>query len=371
MIREYILNSSEIMLVFNALTKLGLEKNLKIQIPMMNDMTVFSFNLNPESVKIKHFIDINDYSKFYYSLSKQLKGREQKEIPDYHMVSSVLYQAGLLKPGGIDKLDSLIDSIRCSDILRGGDVYYIALDTNLLRDRFYSVYLSKIPFHQNLDFVLCDTVREELKNRHDKIKKQKFKDMRPIPYELLDTCFFNQNSLEDRLRYIGFLEYNEMRSKTSCEEIEAKAKKNGMLNDREIINAYSEFVDVGKKIIFISRDNEIVRMMTGEDNVIPIILEHKPSRRKNFSIQWEQFFDLLYTLGVLFGKLHIVTGKTKVADIYGVWKGKDVKEWETGRFKVCLQKPDSKMKEDFEDYQFIIKDMNKNLSILSQLLNSI
>jgi len=366
MTKEYTLNTSNIMLFFNSLIKLGLEKNLKLQIPLMNHMTAFSFNLSPESVNLKDFIDKNDYAQFYFPLIKQLKESYHDEIPDYQMVYTSLYQSGILMPSGVDHINKLLDSIRNSDILRGGDVYYIAMDTNLLRDRFYSVYLSKIPAHKNLDFVLCETVRDELKNRQEKIKKNQLRDMRPLPYELLDNCFLNQNTLADRLRYIGFLEYNYLRSKTSCEELDATSKRNSMQNDQEIISTYSEFVDIGKKIIFISRDNEIVRMMTGEDNVIPVFLEHLPGKRKKYSIQWEQFFDLLYCLGVLFGKLVIVSGKTIIADLYGVWKGKDVHEWESGSFKVCLKQPDPKYKEDYDDFLFIDNDMHKNLSILNQ-----
>jgi len=358
--KYYILKCPEMMLFFNALSRLNiLKKKIKIQIPLMNNMTVFSIQQRDERVNINQFVSIDEYAKHYYPISKRLKEKDQKEIPDYQALKSTLFQSGILVPSGQDKLLSLLADIRKQDILHGGDVYYIACDTNVLRDRFFSTCLSKMPYHQNIDFILCETVRDELKNRQDKLKKQKLKDIRTLNYDQLEECFLNQNTLEDRMRYVGFMEYNVIRSQTSCEEIEAPSKKNGMQNDREIINAYSDFVDVGKKIIFISRDNEIVRMMTGESNVIPIILEHKPSRRKNFSVTWDQFFDLLYMMGILFGKLRLVKEKHQIADIYGVWKGKDVEEWESGYVKLCLHAT--------EHHTEITHTMGRNMSILKQL----
>ena len=335
------------------------KKKLKIKVPLLNDMIVFSCSPEAETVKINQFVSIDDYAKAYIPVIKRLRERDINEIPDYQAVRSTLFQAGILLPSGLKHVDELISSRQATDILHGGDVYYIACDTNLLRDRFYSTYLATLPYHPNIDYILCETIRDELKNRQDKIKKQKLRDMRTINYELLEECFLNQNTLEDRMRYIGFLEYNHMRAQTSCEEIAAPSKKSGMQNDQIIINAYSDFVDIGKKIIFISRDNEIVRMMTGENNVIPVILEHKPSRRKNFSVTWPQFFNLLYLLGILFGKLTLVKEKNDIADIFGVWRGKDVKEWESGQVKLCIR-PSS-------NYAQLSGYISKSISILEKL----
>lgn len=181
-------------------------------------------------------------------------------------------------------MDEILSFLREQDVLRGGNVYYIALDTNTLRDRFFSVYLKNIPPHANLDFVLCETVRAELKNRQDKLTRDVFSDDYFKNPEVSTACFMNQNSLQDRMRYVGFLEYNRMRSATSCEEIEADSRHSGMLNDQIILKPYSDFVDIARNVVFISRDHEAVRMMTGEENVIPILLEQRPMPRTDFEV---------------------------------------------------------------------------------------
>jgi len=252
-------------------------------------------------------------------------------------------------------------------VIKGGDVYYIALDTNMLRDRFFSTYLINISPHPNLDYILCETVRNELKNRQEKLNKNALKGMFPLKYGTLEECFLNQNSLEDRLRYIGFIEYNRMRSITSCEEIDAPSTKSGMKNDQIILDAYSDFVEIGLKVIFISRDNEAVRMMTGEDNVIPIILEHPRIEQNSFSVKWERFFSLLYLLGILYGKLHIIVSGVDIASLYSVWRGKDVQEWEEDLSLLKVFKPRDNDREELKDFHLIIDRLERNLSILKKL----
>ncbi|ETR69260.1 MAG: hypothetical protein OMM_04046 [Candidatus Magnetoglobus multicellularis str. Araruama] len=126
-------------------------------------MTVFSCYPEAETVKINQFVSIDDYAKAYIPVIKRLRERDINEIPDYQAVRSTLFQAGILLPSGLKHVDELISSRQTTDILHGGDVYYIACDTNLLRDRFYSTYLATRPYHPNIDYILCETVRDELK----------------------------------------------------------------------------------------------------------------------------------------------------------------------------------------------------------------
>ena len=169
------------------------------------------------------------------------------------------------------------------------------------------------------------------------------------------------------MRYIGFLEYNRMRSTTSCEEIEAGSRHSGMLNDQIILKSYSEFVDIARKVVFISRDHEAVRMMTGEENVIPILLEQKPMPRTDFEIAWAQFFELLYLLSVLFGRLALLVGGIEVATLDGVWRQKDVAEWEEDMIRLTLLKPDADHATEMEEYILLRESLRHNHSALRKL----
>lgn len=359
------IQKNEIILLFNALAALGYDRNLKISIPMINDIKLFKFDLEADHVQVSNFISETHYKKNLNIVTDRIKNNKaRQEIPVYGDIVQSFYQSGILKSNGLEELEQIIANLKNQVITKGGDVYYIALDTNLLRERFYSVFLSKIPFCRNLDFILCETVRDEMKNRSGKTDKKFLNDMHPIPRHLVQECFMNQNTLEDRKRYIGFSEYNHMRSITSCEEIDAPSKKSSMKNDQYILNAYSNFVDIGRKVIFISKDNEAVRMMTGEENVIPVCLESNKLPKSKFKSKWNNFFDFIYILGILFGKLDVLVGGISTASFYGVWRGKDVKEWEDERMLLKIYNHGTADKKDLQEYQLLCKRINDNISVL-------
>jgi len=365
--KKFVIRKQEMMLLFNALAELGYDRNIQVRVPLLNDRALFKVRINAQTADMSGFISEQAYYRIYNQLTRKMPERFRSEIAGYGDISQALYQSAVLKPKGLKQLEKIIRRLRKRTVIRGGDVYYIALDTNLLRDRFFSTHLIDIPPHPNLDYILCSTVRSEMKNRREKFKRKMLRSMAPLPQDVLNECFQNQNGLEDRLRYIGFHEYNRMRDKTGCEELDAPSARSGMKNDQYILEAYSGFVEVGIKVIFISRDNEAVRMMTGEDNVIPVLLEHPPVQRKRFKAPWERFFDFLYLLGILYGKLHFMVGGVKTAALFSVWKGKDVAEWEEERALMHLFRPRSGDPEEMREFRFMVRRIERSLTILQKI----
>jgi hypothetical protein len=364
---SFIFTKDRLMPLFNGLTDLGYDKNLHFTAPLVKNLDLFQANLSGGGVAVTDFISAADYNRTVRPLVSRMKPAGQREIPDYDPLLKTLYQSGIVQPEGLDQLEEIFSMIEGQNILEGGDVYPIALDTNLLRDRFFSVYLRNRFPHRNLDFILCETVRHELKNRKDKLKKQVFRNMDPLPYDLLDGCFMNQNCLEDRMRNIGFLEYNRMRGTTACRELDARSVRSGAENDQIILETYSNFVDVGRKVVFISRDHEVVRMMRGEDNVLPILLEQTRIEQTEFNASWRGFFNLLYLAGVLFGKLHLVVGGVEVGAICGVWKGKDLEAWENDSVRLDLFRPVNNEPGEVMEYDFLVRIVRRSLSALEAL----
>lgn len=362
--RRFTVKKAETMLLFNALAELGYDRNLQISIPVVDSITMFKFNLEHTYVQVTEFMSESDYKKVTGSIGNL---RAKQEIPDYQAIMQSFYQSGILELDGLEKLDQLFAGLRSENITKGGDVYYIALDTNLLWERFFTVYLEHIPLCSNLDFILCETVRDEMKNRDGKIGQKLLNSLSPLPSWLLKECFLNQNCLEDRRRYIGFFEYNRMRSITSCEEIDSPSDRSSMKNDQYILKAYSDFVDIGRKVIFISKDNEAVRMMAGEDNVIPVCLESNACPKADFTAGWNKFLDWLYILGILFGRIDLIVGGIPTASLYGVWSSKDVREWEEEQILLKIYKPESREEDEEKEYNLIIERLTKNLAILRDL----
>ncbi|MGD9975654.1 MAG: hypothetical protein AB7S77_21565, partial [Desulfatirhabdiaceae bacterium] len=289
-------------------------------------------------------------------------------IPSYQAITHALYQSGIARPSGMENIETILESLKQQNVLRGGDVYYIAQDTNMLRDRFFSLFLKDIPPHPNLDFILCDTVRSELRNRKDKINRDMLQNMHPLNYGLMQSCFLNQNCLEDRLRYIGFQEYNRMRRCTSCDELDAASSEHSSAkNDQYILDAYSDFVGIGKKVVFLSRDNEAVRMMIGEENVIPVLLEHPPVDQDAFMTDWKPFFNLIFILGVLFGKLNLVAENNTCFALFGVWSSKDAPQWEEDTFWLEWSPVDGNSQTDKLIAPKWFSHLKRNIALLKKL----
>ncbi|RJQ49826.1 MAG: hypothetical protein C4530_22715 [Desulfobacteraceae bacterium] len=364
---ELTIKKRELMIFFNALAQAGYDRNIQFSLPLLGNVILFKAAMDGGKLHIGDVIEKEVYRKILDAMDRKSKGAALREIPTYDHFAGTLYQAGILLPEGLAQLEDLIGRIKAQNIVRGGDVYYVALDTNLLRDRFFSTYLKNLGRHPNLDYILCETVRDELKNRKEKLGRKSLSALHPLRFDLLEACFLNQNCLEDRSRYIGFLEYNRMRAATSCEELEASSTRSGAKNDRIILESYGCFVDVGRKIVFISRDNEAVRMMAGEDNVIPLLLEHAADIGRDFDAGWEAFFEWVYLLGVLFGKLDVGVSGVDVAGIYGTWRGKDVMEWEGDQLLLQVYPPRSGDREEMKDYTQIVESLKRNLGILAEL----
>jgi hypothetical protein len=341
-------------LLFNALVELGYERNLEISAPMLGDPVLFKAAMEGARVRISDVIHRGTYERKRGKLVERMKARAANGVPEYGDWVQALYQSGILRPSGLEQLEEILALLRRQTVVRGGDVYHVALDTNLLLDRFFSVYLRRLPPHPNLDYVLCETVRDELKNRRDKLKKEDIRNMAPLDSGLLRECFLNQNELEDRRRYIGFLEYTRMREATSCPEIDApSSRRSGMENDRYILKAYGDFVRVGRKVVFVSRDNEAIRMMTGEEGVIPVLLRHPPYDGGDRTADWPAFVNFLYLLGVLFGCVGVSVSGVPVAAIYGVWSAKDAASWESDAIRVGLARPSPGEVEDMREFEFV------------------
>ncbi|OQY12976.1 MAG: hypothetical protein B6I31_02140 [Desulfobacteraceae bacterium 4572_19] len=368
--KDFIMEKEKLMLLFNGLFDFEQKTELQVTVPLLGNLVLFTIKSGGDKVHFINFIKNDHYYNYKNPIVRNMETKYfARELPEYNDIINALFQSDILKMQGIKPFMKLIDSIRLQDVTMGGDVYYIALDTNLLRDRFFSTTIKRLPYHPNIDYVLCSTVRDEMMNRLDKITQNNISKMKPIDSHLLRDCFFNQNPLEDRLRNIGFQEYNKMRSETSCEEINAPAFKSSTKNDQVILKTYSEFVEMEKKVIFLSRDNETVRMMKGENNVIPFLIEQYPVKKDYFSTSWNNCFEFLYILGILFGSLHINHPSGLIITLQSVWHKKDAEEWEKELVKVKIKIDNNENSNQLKnDYcNTLHRCLTRNLSILKLL----
>lgn len=367
---KFIFLKSELIFLLNALIDKGIDSDLNIALPLLNGLRIFNLQIDAKKPLLSHLITQDEYDDMLEKkLGKVSRWDVRSQFPKYKDIISALYQSGILLPSGRDSLEDTIRWAKSRPVTKGGDIFYLAFDTSTVRDRFFSNYLREYIDSTNVDFILTETVREELANRDDKIQKGLLRDLKQVIGNQADFCFRNQNQLEDRQRYVGYSEYNLIRSLTGCDQLPDAHAHSHRSMDEEIIDAYSQFAAMGRKVVLISRDNEMIRMSTGLNNVIPILIEQDPFPRMNSEIQvsWESLLSFFSLLGILGGSLELKISDKKLAEIHGVWSYKDALEWEKEMVMVQMNKRWDFGKERSGEYFYIENTLSGYQNILESM----
>ncbi|MBM4289678.1 MAG: hypothetical protein FJ135_16320 [Deltaproteobacteria bacterium] len=364
--KNLVLPTPQVILLFNALSDLDFASNLRLQVPLLRDLTLGHCQAGATGMRLDNLVTAKTYEARHHQVARVLREGLREEIPDYRRLRDSFYQCGALLPQGCETLAALIQEAGRRPLTQGGDVYYLALDTNLLRDRFYSTYLRQLRRRPGIDFVLCNTVREELKNRRGKFSRKALQEFDALNFPLFRGLFSNQNHLEDRLRYLGFLEYNRLREETGCVELDSPPPSLGGSADRLIRDAYSDFVEAGRKVVFLSRDQEIIRLMAGEDNVIPLALAQTEDLPDALEMSWDHFLAWLYIMGLTYGRIILAVGNLPVAALDGVWSRKKAHEWEDSMLRLELLLPATGEQADPEA-AFLARSIQRHVEVLPVL----
>ncbi len=333
--KEYTLPYLNLAIFFNPLLRSGNDIHFELVLPLLDNLEVCNLTITTEGPVIQNFVTFNSYNRIYKKIAQAGRKYISDELPDYNQLQDALVYSAIVKPSGLDLLFEYIHEASKQSVIRGGDVYYIAFDTNILMDRIYTNYLRDYSDAPNIDFILSETVRSELTNRKNKINKKTINDLAEA-FGKSARCFSNQNVLADRRRYIGFLEFNKIRHETDCDQL--KPSRSIDDKDEEIIETYAKFAVQGynRKVLLISRDNEFIRMSPSLPDVIPIVIENRVRDRsiKQMRCGYNKLFSFIYHLSVLYGEIVLQLKGHNIYKCYGVWPQKNVRQWENNHIKV-------------------------------------
>jgi hypothetical protein len=334
--RNYIIPFSYLSIFINPFLQSGKVVTFNITVPMLGNLELCQFSIESEGPSVHNIIRHGLYSGELKAILN--KGRHSyllDEIPEYSHFQDAFFQGSVLKPSGLDVLKGYISAASTQSVIRGGDVFYIAFDTNVLRDRIYTNHLREYSDAPNIDFILSDTVRSELKNRRKKMHRKMANALSGIVGNS-GYNFINQNVLADRLRYIGFLEYNRIRHETDCDQLIPERVSSN--KDEEIIQSYAAFAvaEHNRKVLLISRDNEFIRMSPSLPDIIPIPVEHQFPARISRPVQcaYSELYTFIYHLSVIYGRVDINLNRHRLYECSGVWSRKNAGQWENDYIKI-------------------------------------
>lgn len=251
-----------------------------------------------------------------------------------------MWRPGVIRPENLSELNQLLDAARRSNSARGGDIYYFALDNNAVRNRVYSLYLKpRRREHSELNLLLSEAVRQELDLREGKIRGAFLKAFNSALQGVdVEDMFSNQNRLQDRLRLLALAEWNAMRRAGNFESVGSRIGRRSQDWDGRILDSYARFAKkAGRKVVFISSDNELTQRSGGLPNLIPLLLSYPPLRVAEYETDWECICRLLYHLAVVYGRTDLRLSDGSCVRLYGVWKQKGSPDWEKERLKVMVE----------------------------------
>lgn len=295
--------------------------------------------------------------------------------PRNQMWLDLLKMAGIVKPVNMEEIQSNIKELNDYNPLKGELPVLICFDTNLFRNRFYSLLSRSVIQnlgYNRLGFLLSRRVRDELsfdyKYKGAEIEKiTDFVEYNCVSksdtgkkwHKLAADNFFNQNKFMDRLRRIGYQEYIKCKEKEICREI-SYTSASKLSPDLEIINSVEDFLKNEKiRVLLLSEDRDFIDRAQGISNIIPLLIRYPPVNdiSQSFKASWEDFAHLLYSSavysgGVIINKELTLNKSDPICVLQGIWAGKESDDWTKNYLKVW-GKPE------------FLRDPLKNLELIS------
>lgn len=248
-----------------------------------------------------------------------------EELPQPRSFANAFLAGGLFGPTNRDEIDAFLDRYGNPDLTAGHKPVVAGFDTNLLAWRIADV-LGLSPGHDATvnGFALATGVRDELD------WDEKRSDTRPLERAFGDEFeqLWNQPSGARREGRLGENYYRLVRDHRHAEEVVTDS------GDDEIIRGYDEYQDDSRKdVLLFSNDRDFIERARAH-RVLAQRVAFPDELPDETRASWSEIQDALYVLTVLFGAV-----KLPKVTLFGVWKGKGGRAWQTERLRVDCRSP--------------------------------
>lgn len=316
--------------IFNSIYRNKI-KQVKILVPYLK-YPLFEIAVQQNRAQIKLNYKQHEYNK---EIEQYRFLRAFQEIPDFSSVKEVIIQSGILEYSNLTELLAELHRACQWDYIKGERPVYMALDTNLMRDRFYSTqhaWLETLP-QNKIGFSISPYIKGELDFTRCKYKQGYLSQLKkacvhPVFHNYY-TKFFNQNCLNERKRRLGYLEFEKVHRLQWVIMLptldEDELQENG---DQNIILNYQKAAeDRNLNVFLLSRDSDFIARAEGIVGIHPFLLEtpalpDSPLLTKD----WYQLSQFFYCMAVHFGMIRVETQLSKMI-LLGIWSGKKPGDW--------------------------------------------
>ena len=307
---------------------------------------IATFSLRNEMAKV---ISRKDYdTKLRIFLSKNPGYKH--DVPDYNQFMESFFCAGVLPMTEAEEfLKSLAES---RNTFHGGKPLWVGYDTSALRRSFYSNiinFLQSEKLDNSIGHVVVGGVVEEIMQGMDqKYKSRKVAELAKGFPEA--SNFLNQPGLSGRLHRIGMAEIKNMKNKNVFHEHFSKK------DDMEIIKGYEDFEsDRNAEVLLFSADKNFVEMAVQKSlktQYLDYSIFNLNERLRDAPVSLDIVSRILYYGTMVFGMTRL-----SGVDLYSIWRGKNVEDWNQGYIKVNVK---GTLAKPFRKAHGVLKDMKES-----------
>lgn len=271
------------------------------------------------------------------------------EIPTYGQFMEALFCAGLLPMTEVENFLELL--VKNRNTYHGGKPLWVGYDTSVLRRAFYSNTINFLKSHKldnSFGHVVAGGVTEEILQGMDKrYKSQKLSDLvNGFPQA---SNFLNQPCLGARLHRIGMTEIKNMKENYVFHEVPSEK------DDLEIIKGYEKFeADRNAEVVLFSADKNFVEMAIQKSlktQYVDYHIRKLQEHLENDPIPLDSVSTIIYYGTMVFGMTRL-----SGVELYSIWRGKNVEDWNKGYIKVKVK---GNIAKPFRRAHGTLKDMKK------------
>jgi len=274
----------------------------------------------------------------------------RSDIPTYYQFMEAFFCAGLPP---LTKAENFLKSpAQSRNTFHGGKPLWVGYDTSVLRRSFHSNIIDFLKLHKldnSIGHVVAGGVTEELMQGMD--YKYKFQKVAELAADFPQASnFLNQPSLSARLHRIGMAEIKNMKENYVFHE--APSEK----DDLEIIKGYEKFEgDRNAEIVLFSSDKNFVEMAVQKSlktQYVEYSVRKLQNHLKNNPIPLDFVSRIIYYGTMVFGMTRLGG-----VELYSIWQGKKVEDWNRGHIKVKIK---GNLAKPFKEAHGVLEDMKKS-----------
>ncbi|MEJ2294146.1 MAG: hypothetical protein P8Y23_05200 [Candidatus Lokiarchaeota archaeon] len=354
--QNLILGSHKLKMLLN---ELFIDSSTKFSIfDCLYGLKLFEVNIG-DKIEITIHTRLNDIQEQFRAIPNQLI----EEYPTRADYFEIFVKSGFYFKDYENKFDVTLNKIEAINVLEGDMLSALAFDTNLYYDQIFTQFSKmlrkryKIPKYP-INFLVSEGVRKELLTYEAKYKNEDIEDLKGkcADPDLIED-FWNQNKLNARIKHLAHTDYLKCFDSVYSKLVQEDTTIENADMDTKIIEGLAKEIRQQRiKLYLFSQDKDFISRARGIRNIIPIYLEKIPFSKLKDKITcgWGKFSRFLYILAITFGVITLQFGENENMQLYGIWRGKGLNDWENENVKLSSNNP-------------ILKKVEKDYSILKSI----